>query len=97
MNFHNASERPMDFLDSLLKKVVPPYLDVVESPEQKNLVEFYEKTNKNMPVIRWFKDKQTFTLRGDIKSKVDMYAPLTDREFEMVFKTWFVKHYGMVI
>ena len=97
MNFHNASERPMDFLDSLLKKVVPPYLDVVESAEQKNLVEFYEKTNKNMPVIRWFKDKQTFTLRGDIKRKVDMYAPLTDREFEMVFKTWFVKYYGMVI
>jgi hypothetical protein len=87
----------MEFLDLLLKKVVPPYLDVIESPEEPNIIELYEKQNKNSPVIRWFKDKQTFTLRGDVKSKFDMYAPLTNKEFEMVFKNWFIKHYNLVI
>ena len=97
MNFHNASERPSEFLDGLLKKVVPPYLDVVEVEGGPTIVELYEKTNREVPVIRWYRTKSTFSLRKDIKNNFDKYVPLKEAEFEAVFKNWFIKHYRMVI
>ena len=82
MNFHNASGRPSEFLDGLLKKVVPPYLDVVEVEGDPTIVELYEKTNREVPVIRWYRTKSTFSLRRDIKNKFDKYVPLKEEEFE---------------
>jgi hypothetical protein len=72
-------------------------LDVVEVEGDPTIVELYEKTNREVPVIRWYRTKSTFSLRRDIKNKFDKYVPLKEEEFEAVFKNWFIKHYRMVI